>query len=453
MLRVRCVAALALLLLGLLPGSAPAQMLNARRLGMGGVVTSDNGDHSSSNIAFRAVPKGTMGSSAIPIPLGLIQYAADHPTFDSSDSTFNIFDALNVLTNPPLTIQIVKPKDVSGDISVYIAQDSLQIDLADVKRVIPDGSMAQGGVYHLGGFGAGIRNLFVQVGPIVHVKNEFTLSDRLRDALKDAVPFTGDTRYGVSDDARAQAAIAFQAGLALRAFHLPGENEKENPDPRRNGATAIYLGAAPKYLLGLAYGDAQSEAGITTGDTLFASSNPVTFDMVAQTRHATIGGDGGVGHGFGSDVGAVLYHQNVEVGVGLNDFLSQISWKTTVRRHVYDNATNEFTTTEVATDEHYVSRIPVTATINVAKRMGETTIAADAVAGELRTTLHAGAEFWLGMWALRAGTYRDANKIWQGTAGAGIRLGKLGIDMAIATHSRNIERERGAELSASLSIY
>jgi hypothetical protein len=295
--------------------------------------------------------------------------------------------------------------------------------------------------------------MFVQISPLVHVKNAFTLSDDLRNALRDAVPFTGNTRYGLGDEGRAQAAVAFQAGVAFRATHSGAPDEEENPDPRRNGTTAVYLGAAPKYLWGIAYGDAQSVAGVTTGDTLFAGSNPVAFDMDTRNRYAVIGGAGGTGSGLGSDVGAVLYWRNFELGLGLNDFGSEIRWETTVRRHVYDDSTNEFATYELAKDEKYTSRIPVTTTVNVAKRIGTTTLAADVVDGELHTMVHAGAELWFGRLALRGGSYRDQNRIWQVTGGAGVRFGKIGIDMAIATNSRNIERERGAELSASLSLY
>ncbi|TMQ66125.1 MAG: hypothetical protein E6K77_01795 [Candidatus Eisenbacteria bacterium] len=452
MLRNGCLAIL-MLTLGLPFGVAQGQMLDARRLGMGGVVTSDVGDYTGSNIAFRAVPKGTGGSGSIPLPLGLIQYLADHPTFDSKDSTFNIYEVANVLLNPPLTIKLWQPSEVTGDISIFVAQDSLKVDLADVKRVIPKDSMKQGGVFHVGGFSKSFGKVFLAMSPLIHVKNELTLSDNLRDALRDAVPFTGNTRYGLKDEARAQAAISFQVGYALRALYRPSPDEGQNADPRRNGSTSLYLGAAPKYLLGLAYGDAHSIAGATTGDTLFAGSNPVTIDMDTQTRHAVVGGDGGMGSGLGSDVGAVLYWRNFELGLGLNDFGSQIRWSTTVRRHAYDDSTNQFTTTEVASGERFVSRIPVTTTVNVAKRIGRTTIAADVVNGDFRTSMHAGAEFWFGMLALRSGLSRDQNKMAQFAGGAGYRLGKIGIDLAIATNSRNIERERGAELSASLSLY
>jgi hypothetical protein len=300
---------------------------------------------------------------------------------------------------------------------------------------------------------ASFGKAFIQVSPLIHLRNELTLDDKLRNALRDAEPFTSNTRYGLTDEGKAQAAIAFQAGYAFRAFHQASEAEKEMPDPRRNGTTALYVGGAPKYLLGLAYADAHSVAGVTTGDTLFSSDNPVTFDMDTQTRTAVVGGDGGTGTGFGSDVGTVLYWHNFEFGVGVNDLGSQIRWKTRVRRHVYDDATNQFTTTDIATDEKFVSRLPVTTTVNVAKRIGRTTIAADVVDGDLRTTMHAGAELWFGMFAVRSGMFYDQNKMMQFTGGGGYRFGKIGLDLAIATNSRNIESERGAELSASLSLY
>jgi len=79
-----------------------------------------------------------------------------------------------------------------------------------------------------------------------------------------------------------------------------------------------------------------------------------------------------------------------------------------------------------------------------------TTIAADVVDGDLRTTMHAGAELWFGMFALRSGISRDQNQKMQFAGGGGYRFGKIGLDMAVATNSRNIERQRGAELKRQL---
>lgn len=439
--------------------SAQAQMLDARRLGMGGVATSDNGASRTANVAFRAVPAGR-GTHSIPLPIGLIQYANDHPTFDTDDPDFNIFKILDLASNPPLTLSLSKPDEVSGDIAIFVARDSLSVDLDDVRRAIPEEPWKMGGVYHLMAIGFGVKNFFVQVVPTIHVRNEFDLDDPLRRALRDAEPFTGNTRYGTSDEGVAQAAVAWQAGMTLRPlYRLPAdanEGDQDDPnadDPRRNGATAFYVGAAPKYYWGLAYGSLRGQGGITTGDTLFGSGDPVAIDMTALTRHAAIGQDGGSGHGFGADVGGVFFYKNLELGVGVNDLGSEIDWKTTVKQHVYSDSLNEFTTTTLGKEIDYTSRIPAALTVNVAKRMGSMMVAADFVDTELKTMVHLGVERWLGMLAIRGGAYRDANGRWQATGGTGLRFGGIGVDLAVATHSRNVEEERAAELCASLTLY
>jgi hypothetical protein len=124
-----------------------------------------------------------------------------------------------------------------------------------------------------------------------------------------------------------------------------------------------------------------------------------------------------------------------------------------VKQHVYDDVANAFTTTTLGTDVDYTSRIPAAVTVNVAKRMGATNLALDFVDTELRTQVHMGVEQWVGMVALRGGAYRDANGRWQGTAGTGLKFGGIGLDLAVATHSRNVEEERAAELCASLTLY
>src|SRR5882672_5837666 len=122
--------------------------------------------------------------------------------------------------------------------------------------------MKFGGVYHLFGVGKSFGAFFVQFGPLVHVRNELSLSDKFRAALRDAKPFTSNTRYGIKDEGVAQAAIAYQVGYAVRAFHAAARAESASADPRRNGSTAIYVGAAPKYLMGLAYGQIISNGGV-----------------------------------------------------------------------------------------------------------------------------------------------------------------------------------------------
>jgi hypothetical protein len=436
----------------LLAAPAEAQMLDARRLGMGGVTTSDNGSSSTSNVAFRAVPKGTTWGS-IPLPIGMVQYFKDPPTFDPDDPDFNVFEILDLAANPPMTWALSRPDAVSGDISIFVAKDSLQVDLADVQEAIPQESVKYGGVFHLFGLGKQFGNLFVQFNPLIHVRNEFDLSDQFRAALRNAEPFQANTRYALEDAGIAQAALAYQAGAAVRAFHAAAPAESAGADPRRSGTTALYVGAGPKYLMGLAYGEIDSDGGVTTADTLFGGSNPVAVDLTGRTRHAAVGSSSGMGHGYGADLGAVFFWRNLELGLGVSDVGSRIHWSTTRSLMAYDDSLNEFTSVKQAKGEGFWSTIPYTATLNVAKRMGAMTLAADVVKNELFTGIHVGAERWFGPLAARAGTYRDSNDRWQYTVGAGYRLGGIGIDAALGTNQRNVEEARALELCTSLTIY
>jgi hypothetical protein len=51
------------------------------------------------------------------------------------------------------------------------------------------------------------------------------------------------------------------------------------------------------------------------------------------------------------------------------------------------------------------------------------------------------------------GGYLDTHDLPQFTVGSGVRLGKLGLDGALATHSRGLTNSRGVELAASLTLY
>jgi hypothetical protein len=447
-----------LCLLGILcAGTSGAQVLDARRLGMGGVTTSDNGSSATANCAFRAVPE-RMTWGSIPLPIGVIQYLNDPIVWDPKDPEFNAFSIASFITSPPVGWVLNKPREVSSDITITIARDSLVTDLGDVRRAIPKDELQFDGVYHLLGVGKRFHSVFVQINPLLEVKNSFDMSGELRGALRDARPFLHNTRYGLTDHAITQGAIAYQVGLAFRALHTAVPGEDANPDPRRNGTTAFYVGVAPKYLMGLGFGEVYSTAGITTGDTLFGDNSPVTIDANGSSRYAAVGlggGAGGLGHGFGIDVGTVFYRKNYEVGVGLSDLGDQIHYKTNVDQLNYDYTTDTYDTNAKNSGIGFTSYIPATLTVNVAKRSPNLTIAADMVAGNNpHVRYHVGAERWFGPLAVRAGVFRDPAGEWQGSIGSGYRIiHSLGLDAAIATHTDGSTEDRVAELVTSLTIY
>ena len=415
--------------------SAGAQAFSARRMAMGGIV----GGASGSNVAYRAVPAAPSSARSVSLPLGIIPLLADPPQFDSSKPDFNDYELANLIYNVPWNLTISKPAPVSGDITISISQSSLAVDLGDVKKVFPADHSKIGAVLNGPSLGLGIKNVFVGILPVIHYENDISLNAALHDALADARPFVPNTEYAMFDRARAQAAAGAELGCAL-----PLMRGGTHPADR----AGFYVGTRVKALRGLAYGDADNKVSFVTGDTLF--TNPVDINYVGYTRRASAS-DGGWGEGL--DLGAVWVGNGLELGVGVNDIATQIDWK--VRESVIRNdpATGKYVEQVLREGVPYTSRIPAVVTVNAALQLGRVLLAGDVVNGVNNTQGHLGAELWAGPWALRAGGAMDATHLLQAACGTGYRFGRLGLDVALATNSRNITRERGLEVGAGLSLY
>jgi hypothetical protein len=429
------------LLGGALPGAASAQWLSARRTAMGGVALPGAGLEGA-NVAYLAVPRGAQDARDIPLPLGLIQLAADPPVLDPEDPDFNAFELANLLYNPPWNVQLIEPKPPSADVTVSVAKNSLAVDVAELRGLFPEAGTRFGTVTTAPVFGIGFLRIAVGAGVLVHDQNELGLNDPLQRALGRGEPFVPTTDYRMDDHARGQAAATLHVGYAQPLL-------RAGKDPRAPGGKGLYAGARAKLLRGLAYADAKSTVSFTTPDTLFGNSS-VVLDYHTLTRTAGPS-DGGLGAGL--DVGTAWVAGATELGVGVNDVRTVIGWETLVREGYRDPATGDYTERELARGEHFTSEVPATVTLNAAHRMGRVLLAADAVRGVLRWTAHAGAETWLANVGLRGGLSYDENKMAQFAAGAGFRFGRIGVDVALATHSRNVTRERGLELGAGLALY
>ena len=418
-------------------GSA-AQTFSARRMGMGGAVLGGSGA-AGANVAYRAVPRSTSGAGSLSLPIGLIPVLADPPQFDSSKPDFNIYEIANLLYTAPWNLQLVEPDPISSDITISISQSSLAVDLGDVKDVFLADHSKIGAVINGPSLGFGVRRLFVGVLPVMHYENDLSLDDALHAALADGVPFVPNTEYDMFDKARAQAAVGAEIGCALPLM-------QGGPHPADRAG--LYVGTRVKLLRGLAYGDADNKVGFTTGDTLF--SNPVDINYTGTLRRA---GSADGGWGGGVDLGAVWVGNGLEVGLGLNDVGTQINWK--VRESlVYNDAITGAYVEQVLRDQvPFTSRIPTVVTANAAIQLGRVLLASDVVSGVNNTQGHLGAEIWAGKVALRAGTSLDAAHLLQASCGSGFRFGRLGLDVALTTHSRNLTRERALELGAGLSFY
>ena len=118
-----------------------------------------------------------------------------------------------------------------------------------------------------------------------------------------------------------------------------------------------------------------------------------------------------------------------------------------------DSVTGDVKSTVIARGVAFTSEIPATYNLTVAKRFGHSTLAADAERGVFDTSYHAGLEQWIGPLALRAGGSLDGDQRVQYAGGLGVKLGRLGADAGVATHSRNLSHDRGVELCVGLALY
>ncbi len=436
----------------LLASPSQAQTFDARRLAMGGVQMSDLG--SGGNVAYEAVPRSGDGRFSIPIPLGLIQLASDPPEFDTADSTFNVFDIANLVLHPPIAYQAGQPATLEDDIYVRVAQDSLTINLGDLQRVVPAKDWALATLLRLG-FTQHIGPTFVGVHVQGQMNNSVGLDDNLRDALGHAVPFRPNTTYGLQDTVQAQVAASGEFGAAFPVVYKPAPGDKNTDpklgDPRKNHATAFYVGGRAKYLRGLAYAAGHGNAYIETQDPLFGSNSTLGLQSDALARTSS---DVGKGNGVGADLGAVLFVNNVEFGVGFNDIGSKISWTTDLDRYHYDAVADSFVHEELTRGEKIKITYPMTTTVSGAWRHKLLTVGVTAQHSVGDWTYHVGGEIQATpLLALRAGWHRDGFGLAQYSGGVGLRLGPVGFDVAAATSSLTITRERLTDVALAFVIY
>jgi hypothetical protein len=439
MRRIVLAAALAALVVAQSP--AAAQTFSARRMAMGGVMLAGGGPGSdAANVAYRVVPAAPGVSSGITLPLGLIPFLADLPSFDPKSSDFNAYELADLLYNPPWNLQLYSPKPPSNDITISVAKNSLAVDLGDVADIFPKDHSKTGAVNQGPGFAVGLKSLFVGVMPLVHYENDLSLNDALRGAVHGDA-FTPNTDYALFDKAKGQVAGALQFGWAMPLM--------VHGDPRAAGGSGVYAGARVKFLRGIAYGDADNTVAFTTGDTLFGT-DPVQVHYDGIMRDA--GPENGR-YGHGLDLGIALLSSGRELGVGVNDVATTIDWR--VREiHAYDDSlTGDYVQDVLRRDAPFTSHVPATVHANVGLPLGRLFVAADVVRSVHTTLGHVGVETWSGPLALRAGGSVDANHKIQYSAGTGYKFGHLGVDVALATNSRNLSRERGLELGAGIAFY
>jgi hypothetical protein len=421
-------------------GLASAQTFSARRMAMGGVILAGGGPGSdAANVAYRAVPPAPNSGYGITLPVGLIAVLADRPQLDPDHPDFNVYELANLLYNPPWNLQLVSPEAPANDITIAVGKNHLAVDLGEVRTIFPRDRSRLGSVVNGPALGFGVGNFFLAAAPLIHYQNELSFNDALRRSI-DGEEFQTGTEYSMTDHGRGQVGAGVHLGWA-------GPLMQEG-DPRGSGS-GLYAGARIKLMRGLAYVEADNDVSFVTGDTLFAA-DPV--DVQYTGHYYDTGPDGGR-FGRGLDLGAVWVGRGYEVGVGVNDVVTRFDWRVRESVAYNDVASGEYVQEVLTRDRAITSTVPATVAVNAAAQVGRFLVAGDVVRGVNATTGHLGVETWLENVALRAGTLVDMNEMLQFTAGAGMRFGRIGVDLALASHSRNLSRERGLELAAGLALY
>lgn len=422
-------------------GGADAQTFSARRLGMGGVLVPHSGGSEESNVALRAMPRPVADEASITLPLGLVALLQDKPVLDPDDPEFNAWELANTLFNPPWNLQMGTPDAPSNDITVSIARDRLSVNLGEISSMFPSQSSTLG--IQVGGpaFGFGVRGAFAEIAPLVHARNELRMNDALHGVLADGADFTTRTRYEATNAGLGEAAAGVRLGWAGRVLGVAAGDT--------SGGPALLVGARVKLLRGLAYGDADHVASFTTGDTLFSDS-PVGVDVIGRMRTAGPA-DGGFGAGF--DLGLVWAAPGLQLGVGVNDVSTALDWRVRESVSRRDSVTGEVHNYTTADGVRWTSHVPAVVTAHAAWMGDRHTLAADVVSDEIGTVAHAGLERWWGPFATRAGVRMDRERAVQWSGGLGVKLGRLGLDVAAATHTRNLMREEQSELAVGLGWY
>ena len=458
-------AAAAALALVLTPSiSARADFENARRGGMGDVITAADGGGRSGNVAFRAVPEARGRPRVIPLPLGVVQVALAPPSFSASSPDFSAVEIADLVLSPPFDLRLTSPP--SGEdahIAVRVAENEIALDLGKARSLVPPEAFARGGRFSSELVSSDIGWVNLGMSPIVTARTRLDLSDELRSALRDGTPLTSSGTYFLDHAAEAQAAMAIGVAHARQvagppepagAGDLAGSAVRAFASGSGNG-WRLYAGAGAKYLVGIAYFETSGRLEVVPAEPLLDPADPTDVLLRTTVRSAVPGSPGTVGQGVAFDLGlAALHGEAWEIGLGACDLAGSISWRTHVEEVTLDQTTGELVSRTIAEGARHRSRLTPEITGNVARHWGaRTTLATDVRHGIAGTSWHLGGETHLGRYALRGGAILDPAGQLQGTGGGGVRLGRVGFDASLASTSANLAEERALLVGLSLAIY
>lgn len=418
--------------------SATAFTMDARRLGMGSVLMPRQSALVSANIAYQAVAdRPDDRGRVIPLPLGLVQLASDFPTLDASSQSFDVLRITETILNPPFFLELNHPSSLDGDIGISIGRNAFAVDFADAQGLLPQDPIRTGAVYSPPIFGLGIRGAQSFVAPLLQAEGHLGMDDPLYDVVSHGAPLLPNSAYTLDADAASMVGTSFNVGWSGGGWG-------------GTGGDGLYVGAFAKYILGFAFGEAQTKFGLATADTIFGDRDPLDVTFDAYTRYAPFGR---IGNGVGLDAGVAYRIGAVDVGLGIRDIASNVWFGGTELEHSYlDQVTGEIVSENVLSGERYRWHLPTQTTLNIGWTGDATILAADLTTTRWATTAHMGAERRISMLALRGGLLTDERHHLQYACGMGVGFGSVWLDLGLQSHGFALTDERGWTLGTSLAI-
>jgi len=217
----------------------------------------------------------------------------------------------------------------------------------------------------------------------------------------------------------------------------------------RSARDGIYLAFNLDYLYGIRSDTADMNLRIVTDSTgLVALSTanlvPLTIDHL----------DSNHGRGFSIDTGFEVIRHGWEFGLGANQIANHIDWRNNhLKRFTMTNLLTgvDFVGTSIALPASTIRReLPVEYSGNLGYSAGRWTVRTDSNYGLSKLSSHAGAEYRLGVLALRGGARYGLQK-WNPTGGVGLNFTRrFGIDFGFFGNTTNLERKRNVSMAVSL---
>lgn len=447
----------ALLILMGMPRDGRSLSLDARKIAMGGTLFPYHSGLHVQNPAYLKVREEA--PMAIPVPIGLIVFLSDLPSFDPGDEDFDPIALASALIDPPFYLELIDSyQSDPTHIFIDLAQDYLVIDMDNLRPYMPTGPVDPGPFdIRQPRIGYTYREIYFGLSPFIRMEGGFDLSNNFEGVLAEAKPMEPNSDYTITGHADANIGLAINAGYVWELQELLSIPE----GPR------VLLGINGKYLMGFLYADIDNDSKLSTHDPIFDSEAPPELSINTLVDYAIPEGGafGPRGHGLGADIGLLVRYPSFDVGFAVQDVYTRLNWRANRERFTFDESSNDIENEVLFENRSVRADIPRRYALSFAYRnkadhgwawapeTGDYLIAYNLEFAEDGVSMHAGGETYMGPGplALRFGAFNQGERP-QVSFGVGVPLKFFNFDIAFSTHSSTFQRGRGLTLATSISL-